>query len=167
MNVRLAPPASIVVAFVLAGCGAPPPAASPSISRPADSSAGSPGGGGPGAIEPKGADPLAGLTGNGGGGTESKGRLPPEQIQRTIKQHMGAFKQCYDAGLKKNPAMKGRLTMKFTIDPEGRAKHAVAAESSLGDDDVVACILGELRKLTFPKPEGGIVSVAYPLELSP
>jgi hypothetical protein len=38
---------------------------------------------------------------------------------------------------------------------------------ALDDAEVVACIVGRFAKLTFPKPEGGIVTVVYPIIFAP
>ena len=35
------------------------------------------------------------------------------------------------------------------------------------DAKVVECIMAEYRKLRFPEPEGGIVTVVYPIMFSP
>jgi hypothetical protein len=165
-------PCSLLFVLALAACGGGGGGAAPAAS-PGEAPAGKPPGqsappdGSPGALAAKRPGEPAEIQAKGGGGTESKGRLAPEQIQRTVKQRMPAFKTCYEAGLKKNAALKGRLVLKFEIDTEGAAKRATATESSLGDDDVVSCILDELRKTPFPKPEGGSVTVAYPMEFAP
>ncbi len=95
------------------------------------------------------------------------GRLPPETIQATVRGHFGAIKGCYDAGLKKDPKLAGTVTVKFVFGEDGVTKDAADAKSTLPDKDVVACVVGEFRKLTYPKAPGGEVTVVYPIQLAP
>ncbi len=91
------------------------------------------------------------------------GRLPPEVIQRVIRQRMSRFRYCYQVGLRKNPALEGRVVPKFVI---GRSGDVVSVEdggSDLPDPDVKACIFQQIRTTTFPQPEAGIVTVTYPM----
>jgi tetratricopeptide (TPR) repeat protein len=44
---------------------------------------------------------------------------------------------------------------------------ANAAPSDLPDDAVVACAVEQFRAMTFPAPEGGIVTVTYPIAFAP
>ena len=46
------------------------------------------------------------------------GRLPPEVIQRIVRQSFGRFRLCYEDVLKTNPKASGRVTIKFVIDKQ-------------------------------------------------
>ena len=74
---------------------------------------------------------------------------------------------CYERGLAKNPSLAGRATVKFVIGRDGSVAVAEDGGSDLQDAGVVACIVKSFADLSFPKPEGGIVTVVYPLVLSP
>jgi hypothetical protein len=39
--------------------------------------------------------------------------------------------------------------------------------SDLPDREVIRCVIAEYRKLQFPKPEGGVVTVVYPIVFNP
>jgi beta-lactamase regulating signal transducer with metallopeptidase domain len=95
------------------------------------------------------------------------GRLPPETIQTTVRAHFDAFRSCYEAGLKKDPKLTGRVTVRYVFDEDGVTREASDASSTLPDKDVVACIVSEFRAITYPKTSGGNVTVEYPIELSP
>jgi len=101
------------------------------------------------------------------GVTKVTGRLPPELIQRTVRQNYGRFRMCYERGLAKNPNLTGRIAVRFAIDSEGRVMHASAGESSLPDSEVVSCVVSAYFGLTFPAREQGIVTVVYPIAFSP
>ena len=53
------------------------------------------------------------------GATQVNGRLPPEVIQRIVRQNFGRFRLCYENGLRNNPNLQGRVTVKFVIDRSG------------------------------------------------
>ncbi|HSO36786.1 MAG TPA: AgmX/PglI C-terminal domain-containing protein, partial [Labilithrix sp.] len=95
------------------------------------------------------------------------GRLPPEVIQRIVRQSFGRFRLCYENGLRTNPALRGRVSVKFVIDRSGAVSAAADGGSDLPDRAVVACLVRSFGNLSFPQPEGGIVTVIYPLVFEP
>jgi hypothetical protein len=99
--------------------------------------------------------------------TKITGRLPPEVIQRIVRQSFGRFRVCYEDALRGNPSLEGRVSVKFVIDRQGSVSMAADAGSDLADAGVVSCVVRGFSALSFPEPEGGIVTVVYPLVLSP
>jgi hypothetical protein len=100
------------------------------------------------------------------GATTVNGRLPPEVIQRIVRQDYGKFRVCYEDGLRRNRDLEGRVTTRFTIGREGRVEKVSLASATLPDSAAVQCVLDEYKKLNFPFPEGGIVTVVYPIMFS-
>jgi len=94
------------------------------------------------------------------------GRLPPEVIQRIVRQNYGRFRLCYENGLRSNPNLQGRATVKFVIDRMGSVATSSDGGSDIPDSAVVSCVVRGFGNLSFPQPEGGIVSVVYPLIFS-
>ncbi len=101
------------------------------------------------------------------GATSVNGRLPPEAIQRIVRQSFGRFRFCYQKGLRKNPALEGRVTVKFLVDRSGAVATSADGGSSLPDPGVVDCVVRAFDNLSFPAPEGGMVTVVYPIVLVP
>ena len=101
------------------------------------------------------------------GGTVASGRIPPEVIQRTIRQNFGKFRMCYENGLRGNPNLAGRVAVRFVIGRDGSVAQSGNGGSDLPDSGVVNCIVGAFRGLSFPQPEEGIVTVTYSIQLSP
>jgi hypothetical protein len=95
------------------------------------------------------------------------GRLPPEVIQRIVRQNFGRFRLCFENGLTKNPNLQGRVTVKFIIDRAGAVSQAADGGSELPDAAVVQCVVRGFSNLSFPAPEGGLVQVAYPIIFTP
>ena len=95
------------------------------------------------------------------------GKLPPEVVQRIVRQNFGRFRLCYEIGLRINASLSGRVTTKFEIDGTGAVTSAADGGSTLPDKGVIDCIVRGFRNLSFPEPEGrSKVSVVYPIELA-
>jgi len=95
------------------------------------------------------------------------GRLPPEVISRIVRQNFGRFRQCYDNGRRSNPSLQGRVKVKFVIDKTGAVSTVDTGGSDLPDKGVVSCVGAGFRGLSFPQPEGGIVTVSMPIRFAP
>jgi hypothetical protein len=94
------------------------------------------------------------------------GRIPPEVIQRIVRQNYGRFRACYESGLRTNPGLQGRVQVGFVIGRDGRVSN-VSGGGDIPDNGVVSCITRSFYGLSFPAPDGGIVTVTYPLMLTP
>lgn len=101
------------------------------------------------------------------GATTVSGRLPPEVIQRIVRQNYGRFRMCYEQGLARNPNLEGRVSARFVIGRDGAVSNASNGGSDLPDSGVVSCVVSAFYGLSFPQPEGGIVTVVYPIMLAP
>lgn len=101
------------------------------------------------------------------GATTVNGRLPPEVIQRIVRQNFGRFRMCYEQGLSRNPNLEGRVGVRFVIGRDGAVSTAGNGGSDLPDKGVVSCVVSAFYGLSFPQPEGGIVTVVYPIMFSP
>ncbi len=97
------------------------------------------------------------------GHTMVSGRLPPEVVQRIVRMQMGRFRACYERGLVKNPDLAGRVTARFVIGRTGQVISTADGGSDLPDPEVVACVVRNFAALEFPQPEGGIITVTYPI----
>jgi hypothetical protein len=94
------------------------------------------------------------------------GRLPPDLVQRTVRQSFGRFRACYENGLRGNPTLAGRIAVRFVIGRDGGVMSAGNGGSDLPDAGVVSCVVGAFRGLSFPAPPDGIVTVTYPIVFS-
>ncbi|APR81548.1 Putative signal peptide protein [Minicystis rosea] len=99
------------------------------------------------------------------GATTVSGRIPPEVIQRVVRERMSAIRRCYETGLAQSPGLAGRAGVRFMIGPSGTVA-TISLDSSL-DASTNSCITAEFRKMRFPAPEGGSITVSYPLLFSP
>ncbi|MFT3767196.1 MAG: AgmX/PglI C-terminal domain-containing protein [Minicystis sp.] len=100
-------------------------------------------------------------------GMSVSGRLPPEVVSRILRANQGRFRSCYAAGLRTNPNLMGRVTARFVIDRDGYVSLVQNGGLDMPDASVVSCVVRALYGLHFPRPDAGIVTVAYPLHFSP
>ncbi|MFT3774205.1 MAG: AgmX/PglI C-terminal domain-containing protein [Minicystis sp.] len=100
------------------------------------------------------------------GAVSVSGRLPPEVIQRIVRQNFGRFRLCYENGLRNNPNLAGRVSVRFVIARDGTVSNASNGGSDLPDGGVINCVVRAFFGLTFPEPEGGIITVTYPIMFS-
>lgn len=113
------------------------------------------------------------------------GRLPPEIIQKVVRSNFAPMRKCYEEGLARNPKLEGKIATKFVIEADGKVSAAVEIHDApppnemeklvmpadngarFPDKVVEGCVVSKFAALTFPKPEGGIVTVVYPIVFAP
>jgi hypothetical protein len=95
------------------------------------------------------------------------GHLPAEVIRRIVRQNDGRYRFCYETGLRNNPNLQGRVTVRFVIDRGGSVALASDAGSDIPDEDVRRCVVSSFTNLSFPAPDSGLVTVVYPIVFSP
>lgn len=96
------------------------------------------------------------------------GQLDREVIARVVREHQAGVRSCYQAGLASEPALAGKIVVRFVIDPTGAVRESSTDSSTLGNPTVETCINEHFRALTFPEPAGGgLVVVSWPVVLQP
>ena len=124
------------------------------------------------------------------------GRMPASAIQRVVRPAFGAFKLCYEAGLRRDPGLRGAVRVRFTVARDGAVSEAADADGGgpdplafglgpsappIGDAAVRACVVTAFKRLVFPRPipaavgrqasggegdRGGSFSTTVPIDLS-
>jgi hypothetical protein len=95
------------------------------------------------------------------------GRLDPQVIQRIVRLNDGRYRFCYQNGLRGDPSLQGRVTVKFVIDRHGSVGLAADGGSDIPDQNVRQCVVQSFMSLSFPEPDSGTVTVVYPIVFSP
>jgi len=94
--------------------------------------------------------------------TDVDGSLDPSVIAREIRGRLGAIKACYEAGLKRNPNIGGKLQLRFEVSTVGKVTSAEIENDTMHDDEVASCIKSRVMTWRFPAPAGGSVQFSYP-----
>jgi hypothetical protein len=91
--------------------------------------------------------------------------LPPETVQRIVRQSFGRLRGCYANRLVENPGLTARVEVRFVIGRDG----SVGSVSGSGDGPgaLTSCVVKGFYGMSFPQPEGGVVAVTYPIVFSP
>ena len=94
------------------------------------------------------------------------GGLDAWVVRRVLRRHRNEVTYCYNRGLRKNPALAGRVVMVLTIGANGKVVAAMVQSTTLHNTEVETCLVAAARRWTFPRPsKGGVVMVSYPLLL--
>ncbi len=101
------------------------------------------------------------------GGMGASGFCQKNNIQSVVLQRAGAIRACYEAQLQIHDALTGKITVRWTIDQEGRVSDANMTDTSIGNSAVEQCVLRAIRNMRFAKPEGGICVVQWPFVFNP
>ncbi|MEM7154681.1 MAG: TonB family protein [Myxococcota bacterium] len=102
------------------------------------------------------------------GKAKISGVIDKDIIRRIVRNHHNEVRHCYNQGLAKDPNLRGRVAVMFTIGPRGTVPTAAVTESTLGDANVGRCVAKSVKRWKFPKPSsGGSAMVTYPFSFSP
>ncbi len=93
------------------------------------------------------------------------GTLDAMQVRGVVREALPEIRFCFEWQLQAHPDLAGRVTMQFTIQPDGTVANASVLEDALHDDTVTNCFSHVMAHLHFPPPEGGSVEVHYPFHL--
>ena len=84
-----------------------------------------------------------------------------------VRARMGLIKACYENALKRNPSLKGKISIRFTILETGALSDISTAQNSLGSAEVAACIMNTMRAWRTQFKPSGPVTVEYPFVFQP
>ena len=76
----------------------------------------------------------------------------PEAIQEVLLAHVPAIRYCYERELKRDPDLKGKVSVRITVGPDGTVKNATIVSSTLNNERVERCILARIRLWKDFKP---------------
>lgn len=90
-----------------------------------------------------------------------------QEVQAVLHENTKTIRKCYQAALPKNPALAGRVNVRFTIRPDGKVENAKDEQSSLPSAGVVNCVLLAVGKLKFPAVKDATTTIVYPFVFEP
>lgn len=92
---------------------------------------------------------------------DNAGSRSAESILRVIRAHVGGFRYTYEKFLKENPAIGGKISLKFTIGPAGDIVAIEIAGSNTGNTTLDQEIKDKARRMKFDAIDKGNVTVTY------
>lgn len=89
-----------------------------------------------------------------GGGAPKLGRLPPEVIQRIVRDGYTRLRRCCEEGRGRYPTLTGRVTTRFVIARDGSVSQASNGGSDLPDPVALERIFDVFRAFEIPSTGG-------------
>jgi len=84
-----------------------------------------------------------------------------------VRARKGLLTACYENALKRNPSLRGRIRIRFTILETGGIQDLSVVENGMGSQDVASCVANTMRAWRLPFRPSGPVTVEYPFFFSP
>src|SRR5215469_6618257 len=156
-----------------------------SLSRSVGGGGGGGGGGnGGGGVGGRGAGGAGGIGGGGGravspitgitGGDRPKARSGPgpartdEEIQIVFDRYKASFYRLYNRELRNNPALKGQMVLRLTIEPDGSVSMCALQSTDMDAPDLATQVVNRVRMINFGAKDGvPAVTIVYPIDFLP
>ena len=84
-----------------------------------------------------------------------KGGLPAQVVRRTMIRRLSSMRGCYQRQLDLTPDLRGRLSLRFDVDPRGRVKAVDLKSQRISQSSLKSCIKSQIKRLRFPQAESG------------
>jgi outer membrane biosynthesis protein TonB len=101
----------------------------------------------------------------GQGDTAGGGGIPAwlrDMIRRRVRDSLPELEAVYNESIRRNPELRGKLIVRFRIDPSGKVQRAESVEGDVRDPAFVNLILERIRRWNFDPTGGHTVDVLYP-----
>jgi len=85
-----------------------------------------------------------------------------DMIRRKVLGYLPELESDYSVACRRNPALMGKLLVRFRIDPSGKVVTARVESASFGDDEFAREVLQRIRRWNFDPTDGRMVEVLYP-----
>jgi TonB family protein len=69
-----------------------------------------------------------------------------DAVSAVIARHTSAIQYCYQRELKRNPNLKGKVVVRFTITPQGTVASATIVASTLNNPGVEQCVVERIKR---------------------
>ncbi|MBL8027763.1 MAG: energy transducer TonB [Fibrobacteres bacterium] len=101
------------------------------------------------------------------GSTESMGGRSPEGIRIVVMNHMGGLRAEYNKRLRDNPSLKGKIAVRFTINPAGHVTECRTLINTMNDPQLEKLIISRIKTWQFESCMNcGMATVTYPFVFS-
>jgi hypothetical protein len=91
-----------------------------------------------------------------------------EEIQIVFDKYKATLYRMYNAELRKNPTLRGKIILRITIEPAGEVSACTVQSSDLASPELVAQIVERVKKFNFgPKEKVAKASILYPIDFLP
>jgi outer membrane biosynthesis protein TonB len=90
------------------------------------------------------------------------------EVYKRVRSYIGGLKYIYNGALRKNQNLKGNVTVRFVITPEGKVKDVALVATTLASEQVVDRILRKIYRWKFKElVSGEDFVITYTFDFSP
>jgi hypothetical protein len=90
-----------------------------------------------------------------------------EEIQIVFDRYKASFYRLYNRALRSDPALKGQIVLRLTIEPDGSVSMCKIQSSDMKAPDLADQILNITRAINFGAKGGQAVTIVYPIDFLP
>ncbi len=90
-----------------------------------------------------------------------------DSIREVVDSLNGWIRFVYNRSLRRDPTLRGTVTIEFNILPEGGVSECRIVSSTLNDPELEDQLVRRFLQLKFPPAAGGVNTVVYPITLVP
>jgi hypothetical protein len=96
------------------------------------------------------------------GAPQTSGFCSREMLERTVRRHNRGIRFCYERELQNDRSLSGRVTAQWTVGLDGSVISANITENSMNNRNMESCMIAEIRRMRFDRPDGGQCIVSFP-----
>ncbi len=91
-----------------------------------------------------------------------------EEIQIVFDRYKASFYRLYNRELRNNPALKGQMVLRLTIEPDGSVSMCALQSTDMDAPDLATQVVGRIRTINFGAKDGvPAVTIMYPIDFLP
>lgn len=91
-----------------------------------------------------------------------------EEIQIVFDRYKATLYRIYNKELRKDPTLKGRITLRLSIEPDGSVSMCVSESTDLASETLVKKIVARVKRFNFGPKEGvPKITIRYPIDFLP
>src|SRR5438445_2295118 len=91
-----------------------------------------------------------------------------EEIQIVFDRYKASFYRLYNRELRNNPALKGQMVLRLTIEPDGSVSMCALQSTDMDAPDLATQVVGRVRTINFGAKDGvQAVTIVYPTAFLP
>jgi hypothetical protein len=120
----------------------------------------------------------ASAIGGGGGTSAGAGTSRPhasgarpsrtdEEIQIVFDRYKASLYRLYNRELRKDPALRGQMVLKLTIEPNGSVSMCVLQSSDMNAPDLATQVVDRVRTIDFGAKDVDAITIVYPIDFLP
>ena len=91
-----------------------------------------------------------------------------EEIQIVFDRYKASFYRLYNRELRNDPALKGQMVLRLTIEPDGSVSMCVLQSTDMKAPDLATQVVSRVKTINFGAKEGvAALTIVYPIDFLP